>query len=615
MKKFSKILRYLVPYWTKAALNVMFNFLSVLFSLFSLTMIIPFLGILFKTQPTITDLYPLSYTFMREEGISLIELIKNNFYYYISSLIETQGEIYALIFVSGLVIIMSLLKTGFKYLAMYHLATIRNGVVKDMRSALYNKSVDLPLSYYSNERKGDIISRMTNDVHVVEWSIISSLEMLFRDPITIFVYIIGLLVISPHLTLFVLILLPVSAFIIGRLARTLRTTALKGQKKMGLILSIMEETLGGLRVIKAFSSEEKIKSRFLSVNKFYTRIMVKMYRRQYMATPLSEFLGTAVVVFIMWYGGSLVLGEQTSITPENFIGYLVIFSQIINPAKSFSTAWYNVQKGMASAERIEEVLTAKNQIVEAQQARPIGSFNENIEYRNVSFKYDTKWVLKDVNLKIEKGKTVAIVGQSGAGKSTLVDLLPRFYDAEEGEILIDGVPIKECKISDLRKLMGIVNQEAILFNDTFANNISFGTENASDEEITQAAKVANAHEFIVNSKNGYYTNIGDRGNKISGGQRQRISIARAVFKNPPILILDEATSSLDTESERLVQEAITNLMKNRTSVVIAHRISTVVNADLICVMHEGRIVEQGTHQELIKQNGIYTRLHSMQMFS
>lgn len=608
-------MRYLVPYWTKAALNVMFNFLSVLFSLFSLTMVIPFLGILFKTQPTVTNLYPLSYTFMREEGLSLIAVIKNNFYYYISQLIQNQGEIYALIFVSGLVIIMSLLKTGFKYLAMYNLATIRNGVVKDMRNALYNKSVDLPLSYYSNERKGDIISRMTNDVHVVEWSIISSLEMLFSDPITILVYLIGLLVISPHLTLFVLILLPVSAFIIGRVGKTLRSTALKGQKKMGLILSIMEETLGGLRVIKAFNSEEKVKKRFLSVNNFYTRIMIKMYRRQYMATPLSEFLGTVVVVFIMWYGGSLVLGAQTSITPENFIGYLVIFSQIINPAKSFSTAWYNVQKGMASADRIEEVLNAKNQITEIANARPIHSFNESVEFRNVSFRYDTKWICKDINLKIEKGKTIAIVGQSGAGKSTLVDLLPRFYDAEEGEILIDGVSVKEYKLSDLRNLMGIVSQEAILFNDTFANNISFGTENASEEEIIKAAKVANAHEFIVNSKNGYYTNIGDRGNKLSGGQRQRISIARAVFKNPPILILDEATSSLDTESERLVQEAITNLMKNRTSIVIAHRISTVVNADMICVMHEGRIVEQGTHQELIRQNGIYTRLHSLQMFS
>lgn len=551
---------------------------------------------------------------MREEGLNFFAIVKNNFYFHISQLIENHGEIYALVFVSGLVIIMSLLKTGFKYLAMYNLATIRNGVVKDMRNALYNKSLDLPLSYYSNERKGDIISRMTNDVHIVEWSIISSLEMLFRDPITIIVYLGGLLIISPQLTLFVLILLPISALIIGSLGKTLKTTALKGQKKMGLILSVMDETLGGLRVIKAFNSEERVKKRFVSVNNFYTRIMIKMYRRQYLATPLSEFLGTVVVVFIMWYGGSLVLGAQTTLSPEFFIGYLVIFSQIINPAKSFSTAWYNVQKGLASAERIEEVLTAKNQIIEKPDAKSFDSFKDTIQYRNVGFKYESEWVLKNIDLKIEKGKTIALVGQSGAGKSTLVDLLPRFYDTVEGEILLDGVPIKDLKIKDLRNLMGIVNQEAILFNDTFANNIAFGSDNASKEEIIQAAKVANAHEFIINSRNGYYTNIGDRGNKLSGGQRQRISIARAVLKNPPILILDEATSSLDTESERLVQDAITNLMKNRTSIVVAHRLSTVINADLICVVHQGRIVEEGSHGELIKQNGIYTRLHNMQMF-
>lgn len=615
MKRFHKILRYLVPYWASVTRNIVFNFISVVFSLFSLAMVIPFLGILFSTQPRVDEMLPFSLEYMRGEGIGAFEILKNNFYFYISQLIANQGEVYALVFVSGLVIIMSLLKTGFKYLAMYNLATIRNGVVKDMRNALYNKSVDLPLSYYSNERKGDIISRMTNDVHIVEWSIISSLEMLFRDPIMIIVYLIGLLVISPHLTLFVLILLPISALIIGRLGKSLKTTALKGQKKMGIILSIMDETLGGLRVIKAFNSEDRVKKRFLSVNNFYTRIMIKMYRRQYMGTPLSEFLGTVVVVFIMWYGGALVLGVETSLSPADFIGYLAIFSQIINPAKSFSTAWYNVQKGLASAERIEEVLKAENPIVEKENARRVESFKNIIEYRQVGFKYENDWVLSEIDLQIKKGQTVALVGQSGAGKTTLVDLLPRFYDAVEGEILLDGVPVKDCKIKDLRNLMGIVNQEAILFNDTFANNIAFGSDGVSEDEIIQAAKVANAHEFIINTKNGYFTNIGDRGGKLSGGQRQRISIARAVLKNPPILILDEATSALDTESERLVQDAITNLMKNRTSIVIAHRLSTVVNADLICVMHEGRIVEKGTHKDLMVQNGIYTRLHSMQMFS
>lgn len=614
MKRFNRLAKYILPYKAQVVLNILFNFISVLFSLFSLTMVIPFLEILFQRQPKVDLHVPFSLSFMREEGLSFLEVLKNNFYYYISQLIETHGEIYALIFVSGLVIITSFFKTGFKYLAMYHLATIRNGVVRDMRNLLYKKTVDLPLSYHSNERKGDIISRMTNDVQIVEWSIISSLEMLFREPITILVYLAGLLVISPHLSVFVLILLPISAFIIGRLGKTLKTSAARGQKKMGLILSMLDETLGGLRVIKAFNSEERVNRKFSSLNNFYTRLMTRLYRRQYLATPLSEFLGTMVVVFIMWYGGSLVLGGQNMLSPENFIGYLVIFSQIINPAKSFSTAWYNVRRGLASSERIEEVLDAKDHIPEKPDALNIDTFKESIEYRNVGFRYEKEWVLKNIDLKIEKGKTIALVGQSGAGKSTLVDLLPRFYDVVEGEILIDGIPVKDCRIKDMRNLMGIVNQEAILFNDTFANNITFGSDNASEEDIIRAAKVANAHEFIVNSKNGYYTNIGDRGNKLSGGQRQRLSIARAVLKNPPIMILDEATSALDTESERLVQEAITNLMKNRTSIIIAHRLSTVVNADLICVMHEGKIVERGTHKELIRQDGIYSKLHGMQMF-
>lgn len=606
MDNYKKILRYIIPYWSKVGLNILFNLLSVLFSLFSLTMAIPFLGILFDNQPIVTDPLPLKLS---------LESILGNFNYYLSSLIINHGKVLALIFISVVVIFTSLLKNGFKYLAMYHLAPIRNGVVKDIRNDIYKKAIELPLSYYSKEKKGDIISRMTNDVNQIETSIISSLEMIFREPITILVYISSLLVMSPHLTLFVLILLPISGFIIGRAAKTLRNTALRGQNKLGLIMSVMDETLSGLRVIKAFNAQQKMYDRFFSLNRFYTRIMNKMYRRQYMASPLSEFLGTLVVVIIMLYGGSMVLEGAAGLSSQGFIGYIIIFSQIINPAKSFSQAFYNVQKGMASADRIDDVLSATNNIVEIQDALPLQTFSSNIQLNGVSFKYEDTFVLKDINFTIPKGMKVALVGASGAGKSTFVDLLPRFYDVSDGEILIDGIPIKNIKIHDLRALMGNVNQEPILFNDNFYNNISFGRTNVSEKEVMQAAKIANAHEFIERSPLGYYTNIGDRGGKLSGGQRQRISIARAVLMNPPILILDEATSSLDTESEKLVEEALFNIMKNRTSIVVAHRLSTIINADIICVLHEGRIVETGTHKELIKANGIYRKLHDIQMFS
>jgi ABC-type multidrug transport system fused ATPase/permease subunit len=601
-----KILSYISPYWLRVTLNVGFNFLSALFSLFSLTMIIPFLGILFSTQPLVTEAMPWRLT---------PEAVQNNFNYYISLLITHYGEVWALGFISVVVTVTSLLKNGFKYLALYHLTPVRNGVAMDLRNAIYRKSIDLPLSYYAGERKGDTISRMTNDVHQIEISIISSLEMMFREPLTILVYLGSLFVMSPHLTLFVLLLLPVSGLVIGRIGRSLKSTALRGQSKLGLILSVMEETLGGLRIIKAFNAEDKMDGRFRSLNSFYTRIMNKMYRRQYLASPVSEFLGTIVVVVIMLYGGAMILSGSVALSSQGLIGYLAIFSQVINPAKSFSQAYYNIQKGMASADRIDEVLTASNVIFESPKAQSRTSFTSDITFHDVGFRYEDQFVLRHISLRIGEGQKLALVGQSGAGKSTLVDLIPRFYDVSEGEITLDGIPIKELKIKDLRALIGNVNQEPILFNDTFFNNIAFGKPGAGMEEVEQAARIANAHEFIMASPLGYYTNIGDRGGKLSGGQRQRISIARAVLQNPPILILDEATSSLDTESEKLVEEALSNVMRNRTSIVIAHRLSTVVNADVICVMHEGRIVEQGSHQELIALGGVYRKLQDLQMFT
>lgn len=606
MKNFIKIIQYIIPYKGKVGLNVGFNLLSVIFSLFSITMAIPFLGILFQIQEMVFEKVPFS--------LSLSSFM-HNFNYYVSRIIENHGAFYALVLIGVVVVVTSLMKNGFKYMAMYFLTPIRNGVVRDIRNAMYNKTIDLPLAYYTRERKGDIISRMTNDVHQIEISVISSLEMVFREPITILVYLSSLLVLSPQLTLFVLILLPLSGLVIGRIGKSLRATALRSQSRLGAILSVMEETITGLRVIKAFNAEEKMNQRFRQLNQKYTRLMNRLYRRHYLASPLSEFMGTLVVIIIMIFGGAMVLKGQSGLSPNGFIGYLLIFSQIINPAKSFSQAFYNIQKGMASADRIDDILKAVNNITEPSDALGKPSFDSDITLRNVSFQYENEPVLKNINLTIKKGQKVALVGQSGAGKSTLVDLIPRYYDTSTGEILIDGFPIRNIRIKDLRALMGNVNQEPILFNDTFFNNIAFGENEVTEEEVINAAKVANAHEFIERTPEGYQTNIGDRGSKLSGGQRQRISIARAILKNPPILILDEATSALDTESEQLVQEALYNIMQNRTSIVVAHRLSTVVNADLICVMHEGEIVEQGTHQELLEKNGIYKKLHSLQMFS
>jgi ATP-binding cassette, subfamily B, bacterial MsbA len=606
MKKLVKVLKYVSAYWPKIGLSLSFNLLSVIFSLFSITMIIPFLGILFDTKSMVV---------VKPEFALSAKSIEANFYYYMSQIIVDHGKVGALAFVCILTVVLSFLKNSTQYLGLYFLAPVRTGVVKDLRQTLYGKILDLPMAYFSSERKGDIISRMTSDVNEIEVSIIRSLDFFFREPIIIIVYISALVVMSPQLTLFAMILLPISGLVIGRIGRSLRKSSFKGQKKLGSLVAVIEETLGGLRIVKAFNAEERMKKRFSTINELYTLVMVRMWRRRDLASPISEFLGISVMILILWFGGRIVINHSGSLLPNVFIGYLAVFSQIINPSKAFTTAYYNVVKGMASVDRIETILAAENVIVEKKDAIPIHTFKSSIEFRNVSFKYEKDAVLKNINLVVEKGKTVALVGQSGAGKTTLVDLLPRFYDIDEGEILIDGISIKDYKLKDLRNLMGNVNQDPILFNETFFNNIAFGVEHATEEEVMQAAIVANAHEFIIKTRGKYHTNIGDRGGKLSGGQRQRVSIARAVLRNPPIMILDEATSALDSESERLVQDALTKLMENRTSLVIAHRLSTVQHADEICVLYQGEIVERGKHQELIDKNGHYKRLHDLQMFT
>lgn len=603
MKDFKLLLSYVKPYWLKALLNGILNILGSISSLFSLSMVVPFLGILFGTQQPVHNPVPFEFTY---------NSFLHNFNYLLTTQIENYGPTYALLLVSIIVIVTSLLKNFFIFMANYFMAPIRNGVVQDIRNNLYAKILQLPLSFFSNEKKGDIITRMSSDVEEIERSIMSSIEMFFRDPATIIIYLATLFYMSYELTLFALILLPLTAFVIGNIGKVLRKQSKQGQRRIGNIVSVVEETLGGIRIIKAFNSEERMKRRFTSMNRFYTQVMIKLFRRRYLASPLSEFLGTVVLVSLMFFGGALVLNHQVNLNSQEFIAYLVIFSQIINPAKAFSQAYYNIQKGLASLERIKQILKADIVIHEAQNPKTIEEFKDAIEFRNVSFKYESEYVLKNISFKIEKGKTVALVGPSGSGKSTIADLIPRFFDVTEGEILIDGVPIKEINIKKLRNLIGIVTQQPILFNDTFFRNIAFGVDDAKEKQIKEAAKVANALDFIMEYPNHLYTNIGECGDKLSGGQKQRISIARAVLKNPPILILDEATSSLDTESERLVQDALTKLMKNRTSLVIAHRLSTIVNADLILVINKGEIVEKGTHDELLAYNGLYKKLHDIQ---
>jgi subfamily B ATP-binding cassette protein MsbA len=614
MRKFFGVLKYINGYWNYGILNIFFNILSVIFSLFSIAMVFPFLQVLlFGKQEDLQVTVKKPIPDLALNTHSITEYVN----YKLASNILTEGRLNTLITICVFVIITFFLKNLFRYLGMFFIAPIRNGVVRDMRNKMYDKVLRLPLSYYSEERKGDIMSRMTADVQEVEWSIMQSLEMIFREPVNILIYLGSLVVISPQLSFFSLVLLPLSGIMIGRVGKTLRRSSTKSKEKMGLLLSIMEETLGGLRIIKGFNAEKKMNAHFRNENQNLTNISVKMYRKTDLASPMSEFLGVTVMVIILYFGGKLVLGNDPSMNGSEFLTFLIIFSQLLTPAKSLTTAYYNVQKGLASAERIDKILNAEVTIQDAKDARAIHSFQKEIEYKNVSFAYhkgQVGWVLNNINLKIEKGKTIALVGQSGSGKTTLADMLPRFYDTTQGEILIDGMNIQQLKLHDLRALMGIVTQESILFNDTVYENIAFGIENVTQEQVIEAAKIANAHEFISQMPEGYQTNIGDRGSKLSGGQRQRMSIARAVLKNPPILILDEATSALDTESERLVQDALNKLMKNRTSVVIAHRLSTIQHADEIIVMQKGQLIERGTHTELLQRNGAYKKLHDLQAF-
>ncbi len=602
MKQFLQIFALVKPYWVRAAWNIVCNILSAFFALFSYSLVAPFLGILFGTQPVVAAPVPFQLK---------VSALIHNMNYFLSSVITTHGPVQALLVVAILVVVMALFKNSFIFLSNWHMAPIRAGVETDLRKQLYRKLLRLSLSYYSEARKGDVMSRISSDVKEIENSIVSSLEMLFRSPITMIIYLITLFVMSYKLTLFVLILLPISGWVIGKVAQNLRGISMGGQRRLGSIMAIIEETLSGFRIIKAFNAEDSFTDKFDQVSARYLSSMKKVHRRRYLSGPLSEFLSTIVMMILMYYGGRMVLSHSSTLSSQEFIAYIVIFSQVIPPAKSFSLAYFNIQKGLASFDRINTILHEKEPIKDNPNALEIKEYKDSIEYKGVYFKYNQDYVLKDINLKISKGSTVAMVGESGGGKSTMADLLPRFIEAVKGDVLLDGRPVQDYRIKDLRSLMGIVNQQPILFNDTFFNNITMGVD-ISRENVIAVAKIANAHDFIMASPDGYDTSIGEAGNRLSGGQKQRISIARALLKNPPILILDEATSSLDTESEKLVQDAILRLMRNRTSLVIAHRLSTIKNADEICVLHHGEIVERGTHAELMKNRGYYRRLQSMQ---
>ena len=607
MKEFLSVLRRFVPPYKKyLVLSVIFNILSAILNIFSFAALIPILQILFQTGDV-----EAATGYMAWDWSNVQDVLMNNLNYFVLGMIADYGQTTTLLFIGLFLAFTTALKTGAYFASSATIIPIRTGVVRDIRNQLYQKITALPLGFFSEERKGDIIARMSGDVQEVESSIMSSLDMLFKNPILIIVYFSTLLFVSWQLTLFTIVFVPIFGWFMGLVGRKLKRKSIAAQALWSDTMSQVEETLGGLRIIKAFCAEEKMNTRFDKINSAYRNDIMRVNIRQSMAHPMSEFLGTVMIIIVLWFGGILVLTNQ-AITGPTFIYYMVILYSIIQPLKEFSKAGYNIPKGLASMERIDKILKAENTIMEVTQPQHIDSFEHQIEFRHVSFRYGEQWVLKDINLTIPKGKTIALVGQSGSGKSTMVDLIPRYYDVQEGEVLIDGINVKELGIHDLRQLIGNVNQEAILFNDSFRNNIAFGVDNATQEQIEEAAKIANAYDFSMASEHQFDTNIGDRGGRLSGGQRQRVSIARAILKNPPILILDEATSALDTESERLVQDALERLMKTRTTVAIAHRLSTIKNADEICVLHDGKIVERGTHEELLSVDGYYKKLHEMQ---
>lgn len=611
------IRRFIAPYYKGyLSLAVLFNILSALLNLVAFALVMPILNILFQIEERVTTYIPFSSLDLTTQAgwSQMKEVVTNNFGYFVSQLIETEGASYTLIILGIYLVLMTLLKVGATYLGGFFLVPIRTGVVRDLRNQLNAKILALSLGFFSEERKGDVLARITGDVGEVENSVMSSLDLLLKNPILIFVYLGSMLVISWQLTLFVFLVLPIAGFVMGRVGKSLKRTSLEAQNQWGQLISQVEETLGGLRIVKAFTAEEFVDKRFRDSNEEYRQTVIGVNRRQLLAHPVSELLGTATIAIVLWYGGSLILNRDSSIDASTFIYYLVIFYSLINPLKDLSKGAYAIRRGMGSMERVDRILQAESTITDPAEPKPV-VFNEAIRLEKVSFRYAEEWVLRDVDLTIRKGQTVALVGHSGSGKSTLVDLIPRFYDVVEGRITIDGTDIREVAVADLRRLMGNVNQEPILFNASVFENIAFGVEGATLEKVRQAAEVAHADEFINEMPAGYDTNIGDRGGKLSGGQRQRLSIARAVYKNPPILILDEATSALDTKSERLVQSALDHLMEGRTTIVIAHRLSTIIHADVICVVDDGRIVEQGTHDELLALGGHYAKLHAIQVKS